>query len=528
MSPAQRPDELVPLTFRDFTAGLWERGNDREVPPNGLLECLDCMPLAMGGVRAAWAWRKELRGALPADGLPIGFGIDPGYRTFAASQQRMALLVMTSTNTVGRYSMFGTSSTVLGAAGFAWTLFQTHTSADPIHTPFVEFAGTTDGSAPSWYYSINGSTGSTDSAGIWRTSRIDSTVVGTRVLADNINHFAVFQQRLVYVGPKVGFAGIPSILTYTDPSTHATPPSSNFLEISDRTEIGSILASNPDDLFAMARGNGLYHVQGDIGSGPFVRTVMESGTPGDFTWMFHNRAKGGIIYPSPTEGLLWWIGGQTVNLTPQFVGAPMVERVRVRHDSNHRFTGGLGAASKWLFTPKGYVYDFDMGCWFRTSMPDGATYLHWAFNPIFERMYTAGAIPSTTNIGAATNLNVVSASMNDSTMTRSGTFSFTLPLIDTVERNVEVRFIEIFGQGFGNGGTWTMTVTNDQGQSETASATVSAQADSARFRVGIVGDWLKVRIQSEGASDATSETGKSEAPMVSQVVVWTRARTKRQ
>lgn len=553
--PPKRDDDLTPITYKDMTGGLFERGNDRECAPNGLLESQDCMPLRTGGLRAAWAWKEEDLGALPTERKVIGFQVSRGGTLGRGNRISAGVMlgpVSTASAPVFEY-WFAHGDTSLTnitnwTSGFTHTLSTVAQAPFFVPTRFVTFAqeGSTNGGR-SWYYNIgnNYTTGgaSTVAAGVFRMRETLMSTASTRVFDRRVSYIASHQDRLIYATHAfTSNLGPSDQLLFTNPTTDATPATSNFLSVA-RYSLGNICymeAFYPQDLFVLKQRQGAYLIQGEIGSGPIVRELNVAHPPEVMTQ--GTRLLAGMAYLTENDGVWAWQGGdQPVNLSKQIVGTPMAEvQLQTSHpslevrsspapagttvgtDMGYGFLGALGTGGRWLFTPKGYIYDIENGFWFRTTLPGSGVFAFSSFDQVGARMFMAG------HQEPGTQVRVISCSVNEKTMQRSGTFSATLPIIDLMERNVEVRRIEIFGQGFGNGGTWQLQLTNDRGETETTGlANVAARAGSARFNTKSTGDYLKIRLLSQGAGDAASPTGKSEAPMIDRIVVWVKPRQTR-
>lgn len=523
-----RSDDLIPVTYSDFSAGLWERGNDRECPPNGLLEAQDCMPLPTGGLRAAWAWREESRTNLPANRRVIGFQItrEPGAH---GALDAGLMLGSTSTAASGPFLYeYWMSVGTTGLSDFTgWTSGPTHSSFTRLYPS--KFVASYSSNLTRWYYNVAAESNPTTRGGVFRLNSLASSV-SVQVFSSDAIFVTRHQDRLVYVtdaAPALSGIARWDRLQFTEPSTDAAPPSSNFLDLRNRVGIVSYLEpSFPSDLFALKESGGNVVIQGDIGGGPLVREAYNGQSIERLSWGV--IVSGGVAYMTEKEGVWLWEGGSNLRLiSPQIVGTPMTEPtlftgsgVQLRGPG---FLGGLGSGGSWLFTPKGYIYDMTQGLWFRSTLPFSPNiYPYWSIDSIGKRIYAAGYSEP------GSDLRLISCSLDISRMSRSGSFSATLPIIDTTERNVELRRIEIFGQGFGNGGTWQLELSNDQGQTETTEPLqVQARAASARANTKLQGDWIKVRLLSEGNADASSSTGKSEAPMLERIVLYLRSRQTR-
>lgn len=547
------------IVFSDFTGGLWERGNDREVPPNGLLECTDFMPIPSGGLRAAWAWIVEPTKNFPTNRRVIGFQVDRGRNRESLPLTRQIGIMLCTTSTVSTgpfsYEYWSAEGTSVAASSGStnpadafialdnlaqWSSAHTHTSQKSIvPTRFIQYPGAANNFP--WYYHVAQSTFGSSQSGVFRLdgsfglfANSSTQVYGSAGSTQpNVYSLAAHQDRLIYaihsgVGQPV------NRLIFTNPSTDSVPPSSNFLDIAVHRpgNIVGLEAVFPTDLFVLKQSGGAFIVQGDLGTGAIVRELISDRPPERHIGVV--RTSLGLIYLSEHEGMWAWTGGQEhLHLSPQLVGSPMT-KVTLNPGPNPNITddvlrvesmgflGTPGYGARWVFTPTGYVLDLEGGFWFRTTLPGDVVYAHWSYDLWDRRMFAIG------HREPGDDVTIISGSVDESQMVRAGSAKATLPLIDMPERNVEIRTIEIFGQGFGNGGTWQLELTNDRGEVETsATAPVPARAASAKFNTRQQGDWLKIRVLSEGANDASSLTSKSEAPMIHRIAVYLQPRQKR-
>lgn len=559
--PPRDDDRGTPIVYADFTKGLFERGNDRECPSGGALELTDCMPLPYGGLRAAWAWREESVTGLPRNRRVVGFQTQRGHllnhhrmRTglmLGSTAEAFATSTWSYEYWFAQGGILGSTSTPTGNLEFgpidrsqAWTSGPTHSSLSNLWP--VRFMPAYNSSFDeNWYYNIFSGGGAVTQAGLFKFSNLASSL-STQVSTWQPSYIAVHQDRIVMaVRGNLNNAGIHS-LVFTAPSTDTTPPSSNQLGIGlyHQGMIGYLETFFPSDLLVLKTGHGGFSVQGDLGSGPLVRDLIIDHLPERITW--GTRIGTDIAYMTERDGVWLWSGSQLRPLSKQIAGSPMtrpmldpdVDQVQsgARTAWFHLgFLGQIGKGGRWLFFPKGYVYDYEMGCWFRSTLPgNNLVYPFWSYDETARRIYGAGYREPGDDV------TIISVGLDErtsfdpepfgqaGTMSRSGTFRATLPIIDTAERNVELRRIEVFGQGFGNGGTWQLTLSNDKGEEEvTDLGQVPARAASVRFNTRLQGDWLKVRLFATGNVDAGFETGRSEAPMIDRIILWVRPRQQR-
>lgn len=498
-------------TYEDFRGGLYERGNDRECPPNGLLQADDCMPLPTGGLRAGMRWETLVDTSvaaktfnLPTSGyLMAGFGVFP-HSLSATPALRM--IALQTTALPASAEVWGSTSTN-STSQSSWTKISSHSSVD-LHYPmhFVRFIGTVN----RMYYNL--AVFNTGAGGVFRFSN-NTTAVDLNVTTLANYFLTAHQGRLV--GMEV--AGGAQKLVYSDVASDGNfGASTNSYRVADQYHGNFVFTESffPSDLSMLKAEWGWFTVQGDISS-PFIRQNTLSHPSQEATWACQTPR--GMAYLTKDEGV-WVFGGGNfpTHLSPQFVGTPMTEEIFTDNTvSCPSFLGTVQYAGGMLFTPKGYVYDTDLGSWWKT-MPLNVSpvFSYFAYDGGNGRLYAA----RTTSAGG---IQILHTSVNESTMLRATEYEFTLPLIADPDRTTVLRQVEYHVQTFDTQSTITTTITHNDpaGGPDVTEAPVVATLDGVtRFQVkvnlpNVNADWIKL---------TTTMTGDvTEAPMLEKMLVNT-------
>lgn len=517
-------DDQKPIVMADFTGGLWERGDDRECPPNGLLEMTDCYALPTGGLRAGPKWTTFS----PSTNLPtpnssqtmLGFYVS---RYNKPSNLLVGYIATVSTGVPQVLTIFASTAGTTALAATTWTQISTHFDGvnQRQYTPFVTFLDGTTGSVNQGdyfiYYNASGVSGNL------MISRAGSTSIIASGLGAGFPLFpAAHQDRLIVIQNSTSAFGPLANLWFSKPGSTAQDASSPLVVAPNKP--GDLLFINsqfPNDLYAFKSASGTFIIQGDLSS-PVVRQVA----PSHPMQVYSRGAEtpGGVAYATRDEGIWLMNGGGAQSISKSIVGTPMIaqttsETIGVTGAGKRTFHGSLSCLGNWLLTPRGYLYDFRTNAWCKTTMPSNNPV--WLFN---ETDADQGRIYAAQKEADGQPYRFASMSIDEENMARSTSLSFTLPLVDLVTRNIELRRIEVFGEGFGGGGTWTISITtpNSTGVETTTlpSVSVPARAFTGRFNCAGHGDWVKVRVQSAGLTT-------SEAPMVHKVVLYTQSAEQR-
>lgn len=526
------PDYQVTV-LRDFTGGLWERGSDRECPSNGLLECTDAYPLPHGGIRAAMAFQPLSQNGLASGADATGGAVPQGIYSHPgifATQTIYLSEFQVNQGGAGKhrlrfYGLADEATSALTTA--AWTPVATiGTSAAPITafgagTKTATLRNATNfyrayfdlGCLPSSYAGVYNFTSS--------TSQLVFNANGPHGLVSN-------QSRLIFIAHETTVLGVPNQIQFTSASTDAAPSTANFVaplwELS--LPIQWVLPSAPSDILGLKLGAGLFNMQGDISAGPTIRQVTFDN---NVSVMYPAYSDLGAVYHVEREGIFLWPQGiQTEQLSSPILGDPFASAEMGTPNWSgigFNYRGALAVGADFLYAGR-YVCDLRTKAWFKLSglnyadPNSGGMPAYAVVDPSNHRIYLAnygrlipGAPPTPQELWWSP--------LAENDFTRTSTFNVTLPIVDLESRNVELRGIEIFGQGFGSGGTWTPQLTPAGGVTQTLPAqTVAVRAEALRWNCRALGDNVKIRITSAG-------TAGSEAPMIDRIALYFQPRQQR-
>lgn len=491
-----------PLVFRDFSAGLWERGNDRECPPNGLLALLDAYPLPAGGLRAGPRWQVYTETNLPTTAKVTGLNVS------RAQGVRNIHLLMEGTTVAPRQVWLAFSATT----GWSLTTLTTNEASTLgfwNFTPMVPFTESTGGvffsqvyfGFPHSYTTVQGmwSVGNNSTAFARETS-----TVFPYYLTNHMNRLVCVESTGTYL----------ETLRYTNAASDVF--TTGTLTVQSADDILSLVPYFPNDLNLVKR-NSMFSVQGDIVN-PLVRETSPRGTQYR-SWAC--KSPMGVVVMTRFDGVFVSDGGGWTNITPNFVGSPMVFDFTTDCAGNVQ-NGQVFHYQNFLFTPKFYCFDLRTKAWFRMSFPDpgsGDAFVAFAF---------FGSDPGTGQVFAAHNTSgnlprVVYTEASEGNMTRATSFSFTLPVIDLDLRNARVRRIEVHAYGFNSVGTISvsLTPTPNAGQPTASPTTVASGLSVINFDTSVNASTVKISVTS--ASNAAGV----EAPMIERVNVWLEPKQRR-
>lgn len=506
------PDHLQTITLTDFTAGLWERGNDRECPANGLLECTDVMPLISGGLRAAMAMQPMTQDGLTSGISAVGGSIPMGIYTLQGPLTGGHYVAMLDVDQVGagthrlRLLYLSGASPNGSVTSGTWTAVFTNATLTALDSGIKVAMLRNETNGYRAYFDLSATPAAL--SGIYRftvsTSAKQFTVTAPRSLIS-------FQARLLYV---VQENAAHNEIQFTNLSTDALPSTANFVRplAENLSNVSWISAMQPSDLVGMKETQSLFIVQGDINGGPLVREVSFGKTT---SLMFPIPSDIGTVYHIADEGLFSWIGTQAIPLSPQILGDPFVPDIisTFTRATGNVARGQIAYGSRFIFAGQ-YIYDTSIRGWFKLSGMDstvGGKPGWWMVDGFNSRIYCANYGKLTTD----NNQVLWWSNLYEEDWARATSYAITLPVLDLTERHTKLRRIEIFGQGFGEGGSYTVTVTAD-GVAGAAypAAPINAGAGVARLDINDNGSVLKIRIVANG-------TGLTdEAPMISRIVLY--------
>lgn len=569
-------DELRWQSYRDFTGGLWDRGNDREVAENGLLELTDAYPLPTGGLRAGPHWRDEVVEGI-ADSEVAGFIIsqlapsDAGAGT-GTHNQYIAARTSASSNMViyHRQSTFAQPASTV-ETGFpvesgppgtptlpaltTWTTIRSHPDAggDPLR--FLVYYTTVGGGDRNVYYSVPES--STTNQGVFRIAGTSGTSV-THLTTIGMYFLAAHQDRLVGVSTEnLDSSGVGVVsqtrefLRWTDPGGESfTTQDFLLLAPSQSGNITYMQPSYPSDLAVLKAETGIFYVQGPL-LNPSVRGVNEIEPTEQRTWGAVTPI--GVVYMTKNRGVWAWGGGtQIQRLSPQFTGTPMATRRLISSAIGipRDFLGSCTYADRRIWFPNGYVYELDLNCWWRMTLPhtdERAAYPFWFVVPEQGRLFALGneVTVGETRTGP---VRLITTRYNERDMERVSSYSFTLPLIYQPSRDLTLRELEYHIETFTERATVDVTITRpnpDTGEDQSFELPQTVVEGTGKHPVRVqVGrnpgsanaEWWKVRTtisadpaeeqvlvarrSAESVTELTEFVGRSaEAPMLERMLV---------
>lgn len=542
-------DELTWKEYVDFTGGLWERGNDRECAPNGLLECTDCFPDPAGGLTAFAAFRPILTGwqtqggaAVPTNAYAIGVWSLP-VSTLAGGVYTITVEGTTAPFTVRIWQMRGdtTSQEVSeeeldGAhsnSGAGWRQLHIHSGVATIQTA-IRWEIFRDAGAfatpKAWFNFPVTSTGGGTTYGLyyWDQSTVAPGFITTGDFPPQ--GMWTYQNRILTIVGESGNVQ-PTKIIYTDPGSTATPSSANYIlpvgEVPARINFLSPL--NPSDLFFMKEDALFGSIQGAL----TAPTVRQLGFQHLRSRTWPTRSSLGLVMVIQNEGAYVWDGqsfshislaitGDAMGGTPydfattleyttptavgsDLEGAPDFAAPANGQRYRQSVSGQLGAFEHWVFFNNGYMLDTRTGAWFKQTSVPGARF--WASDETHQRMYVSCRNPFTTQEHLPVALygypdapyTYYWSRMGEGHWTPMHTYSFTLPLIYSPGTQTNVRELEYHVNAFNDLSTLEAEVTflDNNGTQQTLTIDpVNLVEGPSPVRVKVPGHpaaWYKVR-----------------------------------
>lgn len=518
------PDELEWKEYVDFTGGLWQKNDDRDCAPNGLLECTDCFPDPSGGLKA-FAQFLPVSLPFPTAAAPANANIVFIWSTTAvAGGTSEGLFILTVEGTTSPFTvrMFSLTAPISeanlqGGSGAAWSQIYSNATVQTMNTSVRAETFQTAANGYKNYLNLPISLTAGSTHGIFRfdTSTANLVFAGSGQESGVWTH----QGRLLTI-TNDGTGGILNRIIYTDPGSDAAPSTANF--ISPLAESGTPLVFlapyAPSDLLAMKDQLSLASVQGSITS-PTVRQLT----------FLHARNRTlpvrtdiGLVTVVMNEGAYAFDGATWKHISPQISGDGMggtswsaIDGVAGQDQADYSdlrgidigpiaiegmVSGNLGAYEHFIFFNNGYVMDARTGAWFTQTSAPGARY--WNSDYWNRRVYvstnarfTADAASGRADVPIA-----FWSRMGESAWTSMDTYSFTLPLIYNPGQKTNVSEIEYHLNTFNATSTLEVELTylDNDGVHQTISRGPYdlGSAGPQRLRVKVGGgpsDWWKVR-----------------------------------
>lgn len=529
MSPPRTQNQYDQIELTDFTGGLWSRGNDRECPGNGLLECTDAYPLPAGGIRAFARFQPMTQTGIgsgaDATGGSVPFGIYSHPGVFATTTIYMTEFQVNAggagVHTLKMMSLSGENDAALISG--TWSAAKTITGITNVSAGIKTTTLRNETDYYKAYFDLACLPSSL--SGVYRFNSTGSTLA----FNSNAPHGLISNQaRLMFITHETTVLGVPNQIQYTNVSTDAAPSTvTNFVTpLSEASlPIQWIVASAPSDLLGLKLGRGIFNIQGDI-TAAGSRVIRELSFDQNCSVMFPVTTNIGLAFHVENSGIFLWNGGEVLPLSGAILGdvfgsAEMAAPNWSGISFNYR--GQLAVGEDFLYAGQ-YVMDLRTRAWFKMSGMDygtptlGGMPAYAMIDQSNHRVYIAN-YGRFLNTGSPRQV-LWWSNENEEDWTRSNTFSVTLPLIELATRQVDLRGVEIFGQGFGTGGSWTVSTTVGGVSKQWETQTFSALPIAKRWNTHGHGDNVKIRIQAAG-------TGTSEAPMISKIVLYFQARQMR-
>lgn len=541
-------DEYEWREYQDFSGGLWERGNDRECAPNGLLECTDCFPQPWGGLKAFAAFEPIATGFSSA---PVGstwiLGIWSMPQGGIGGFRNWFMLTIDSVATVRLYTLSGTGvsvgeSFVPSLRGdpvttLQWALIASQATVSLDTGIRMESYRSNAGGGS--YYSFPASS----SGGIWEADgatanlRFASTVAP---LQQSVYGLWTHQGRLVTVTDE-GTGNQQNTIVYTDAGSTAALSTANTLRPLGESAgvIRGLSPAEPSELLFWKDEIAFGDIQGAI----VAPSIRQNGYQHLRVRNFPIKTPIGVVSVVSGEGAYAWSGSGVDHISPSILGDAMggtaisseddTETSATASDlegatfSLHRgayacVTGHLGCYEHWVFFNNGYVMDARTGAWFKQTSAPGARY--WGSDSRRRLVFVSCRNSFTVQAGQPFPPAAFFSQMGETYWTPMHTYSFTPPLIESPGQKTNLRELEYELYAFNSESTITVEVSSPEGALDTLGPyTLASDASSVRITVpGHPAEWYKVR------TTLKSNRPGEEAPLMSKMRVGTQASTRNQ
>lgn len=537
-------DEYDWRDYQDFTGGLWQRGNDRECAPNGLLECQDCFPQPGGGLKA-FAEFKPISAPFASGASPVTAANVLGIWANPGRPPMLMVIEGAAPSTVRMYAFSSaslpTEAELSGGSGAEWVATLSRTDVTSINScvRMERFRDAASGYVEA--FNLPANTG-TSTGGIWQSGTTAGSAtflfapLGDRLPTGLWSH----QARLLTLNALGG--AVDTRLVYTDPASVAAPSTVNYiLPFGEQASpMKALFSASPSDLVFFKDEYCVGTIQGSI-TAPLVR---QSGGVHIRVRGFPTNSPIGLVFVVMNEGAYVWSGQEPEHLSPQILGDAMGGNswdatlgsfsattnelgdfdgaLWTVASARSMTTGQLGCYEHWVFFNNGYVLDTRTGAWFtQTSAPRGR---YWSPNLFERRMYVAAGnafVGDSTTRRPSPDV-LYWSRMGESSWVPSQTYSFTLPLVETPSQRVNLRELEYELYAYNAESTIEVEVTSPEKTLDTLGPyTLDANASSVRIVVpGHPAEWYKVR------TILKSNRSGEEAPLMSKMRVGTQGSTR--
>jgi hypothetical protein len=318
--------------FSDFSNGLWQRGDDRECPRNGLLSLTDAYPLPTGGLRAWGTWQPMTMTGITNNSYILGVwsigGVDPLAGIYCCT------LECDPTNqdnsTFRLYKLSGTSNggtPESSITGGTWNVLMTITalkafSATQHLTPYRFTTGANNTYAVFFNLGVGTSAAApvadTTLSGIYRS---DGTT-GFRDFyfpwtADCFGH----QLSLMFTAIEPGGQlSLHNQIAYTNVASDAQPTTVNaFFPLPNfSSPITWVSPVEPSDLIVAKSEIGLALIQGDI-TNPIQRQISFAHA---VSVVRPVNTDTGLAISVSDDSVYVWTGSQLKDIANQLLGNP--------------------------------------------------------------------------------------------------------------------------------------------------------------------------------------------------------------
>lgn len=473
-------DQYTYQSFMDFTGGLWTVGDVYLMPPTALRQMDDCYALPGGGLRATVKFAAgTTTGLFDQTGQCVGlWDVDGGSggSTGARGNKGGIFAQLVFPNGAGAglpavrcYKLADRKTTSLSSGTWSTVLALGSTAACNYAGPpgIANYHQTSD--IYGTFFSVGWNTanvGGPEGVVSW-DGDVSAFAIPTVFSANLLTH----QARIVYSGVNLAGDSHHTVLAFTDPGSTATPAGANLIYPGEESseQISWLISRPPSDLIVAKRGKGIFLIQGDVSSTPFIRQMTFSNA--NFNGCKPSITPYGLVYNSEQEGTFSWTGGSQIeHLSAPLQGSPMFINNQDIQTQVQDCGGQVGFANDWLFAGNGYIFDFQTKSWHNNTSLTNHNWIsispYCGSGPSFTttNVLALGGMRGGSNLGGgwllAGKANTAApffsyAPLNPSSWTRSNTWTIRLAPIPIPERTPHVREIEL---AVSNNGSSTFTV----------------------------------------------------------------------